>query len=32
VKWVFVNGVAEIADGKFQDGVLGGRPIRYKVK
>jgi N-acyl-D-aspartate/D-glutamate deacylase len=32
VKWVFVNGVAEIADGKFQDGVLGGRPIRYNAK
>jgi N-acyl-D-amino-acid deacylase len=29
-KWVFVNGHAEIAEGKFQDGVLGGQAIRFK--
>jgi N-acyl-D-aspartate/D-glutamate deacylase len=32
VKWVFVNGRAEIADGKYQDGVLGGRALRHKAK
>jgi len=28
-KWVFVNGHAAVADGKFQDGVLGGQVIRF---
>ena len=32
VKWVFVNGHAAIADGAFQDAVLGGRVLRHKVK
>lgn len=30
VKWVFVNGQAEVADGKFQDGVLGGKVLQRK--
>jgi N-acyl-D-amino-acid deacylase len=29
-KWVFVNGVAEVAGGEFQDGALGGQVIRFK--
>lgn len=29
-KWVFVNGHAAIAAGKFQDGALGGQVIRFK--
>ncbi|HJZ56482.1 MAG TPA: amidohydrolase family protein, partial [Gemmataceae bacterium] len=32
LRWVFVNGKAEIADGKFQDGTFGGRVIRHKAK
>ena len=32
VKWVFVNGRAEIADGKYQATVLGGRALRHPVK
>lgn len=28
-KWVLVNGHVAIADGKFQDGVLGGQVIRF---
>ena len=30
VKWVFVNGVAEVADGKHQPEALGGRALRHK--
>jgi N-acyl-D-aspartate/D-glutamate deacylase len=29
VKWVLVNGHPEVKDGKFQDGVLGGRALRW---
>jgi len=32
VKWVFVNGRAEVADGQFRDGVLGGKVLRRKEK
>ncbi|MDB5312422.1 MAG: D-aminoacylase [Gemmataceae bacterium] len=32
VRWVLVNGRAEIADGTYQDGVLGGRVLRHKAK
>jgi N-acyl-D-aspartate/D-glutamate deacylase len=32
VKWVFVNGHAEVADGKHQDGLLGGRVLRHPTK
>lgn len=28
VKWVFVNGVAEVADGEHQSKVLGGKVLR----
>ena len=30
VKWVIVNGHAEVADGKYKDGILGGRALRHK--
>jgi N-acyl-D-amino-acid deacylase len=29
VKWVFVNGQASVADGRFQDGILGGKVLRH---
>ena len=32
VRWVFVNGHAEVADGKYQDGVLGGRVLRHPAR
>ena len=32
VRWVFVNGHAEVADGKYQDAVLGGRVLRHPSK
>lgn len=32
MKWVFVNGLAEVADGQFQDGALGGQVLRHKSK
>ena len=32
VKWVLVNGYAEVKDGKYQDGVLGGRALRWPGK
>src|SRR5262249_3953107 len=30
VKWVLVNGHAEVKDGKYQESVLGGRVLRWK--
>ena len=30
VKWVFVNGVAEVADGEYQPDAQGGRALRHK--
>ena len=32
VKWVFVNGQAEVADGKYQPDVLAGQVIRHPGK
>lgn len=32
VKWVFVNGRAEVAEGKFKAEVLGGRALRHTEK
>ncbi len=32
VKWVLVNGHPAVRDGKYQDGVLGGRVLRWKGK
>jgi len=29
VKWVLVNGHAEIKDGKYQEAILGGRVLRH---
>ena len=32
VKWVLVNGTAEVKDGTYQEGVLGGKALRYRAK
>jgi N-acyl-D-aspartate/D-glutamate deacylase len=32
VKWVFVNGRAAVADGKYDEAVLGGRVLRHPGK
>lgn len=32
VKWVLVNGYPEVKAGVYQDGVLGGRPLRHPEK
>jgi N-acyl-D-amino-acid deacylase len=32
VKWVLVNGHAEVKDGQYQGTVLGGRVLRWKAK
>ena len=32
VKWVLVNGHAEVADGAHKPDVLGGRPLRHPGK
>ncbi|MBX9579506.1 MAG: D-aminoacylase [Gemmataceae bacterium] len=32
VRWVFVNGHAAVADGKHDDGVLGGQVLRHPGK